>query len=183
MVAENPVRIDRWPQTAGEFDRLIEATQDELVQFAFYRLGNRSDAEDAVQDVYVHCFQQRVKLRSIADVQPYLYRMVRNRCTDLLRKRKCRESAPGLEARNDALADLLAREEAAQFARLLNEIPEREADVLRLRAWSNLSFEEVAAAVGAPVATVKSRFRYGIEKLRRLLLMEGGHEDERSRRA
>ena len=72
------------------------------------------------------------------------------------------------------LSDLLAREEAARFALLLEKIPEREADVLRLRAWADLSFEEVAAAVGAPVPTVKSRFRYGIDKLRRLLQPEGG---------
>ena len=42
--------VEAWPQTIGEFDRLIEATKDELVHFAFYRLGNRDDAEDVVQD-------------------------------------------------------------------------------------------------------------------------------------
>jgi DNA-directed RNA polymerase specialized sigma24 family protein len=53
MVAATTVQIERWPQTIDDFDRLVEATQDELVQFAFYRLGNQADAEDAVQDVYV----------------------------------------------------------------------------------------------------------------------------------
>jgi RNA polymerase sigma-70 factor (ECF subfamily) len=57
---------------------------------------------------------------------------------------------------------------------LLDQIPESEAEVIRLRAWSDLSFAEVAVAVGAAESTVKSRFRYGIEKLRRLVNLEGG---------
>jgi RNA polymerase sigma-70 factor (ECF subfamily) len=178
MVAAATLQIETWPQTIAEFDRLVEATQDELVQFAFYRLGNRADAEDAVQDVYVQAFRDRLKRQHITEVRPYLFRMVRNRCTDVLRARRrvsggIAEERPGA---GDALSDILVREEAAEFARLLDQLPEREAEVIRLRAWSELSFTEVAAAVGAGVPTVKSRFRYGIDKLRKLLNLEGGTE-------
>ncbi|HTP32295.1 MAG TPA: RNA polymerase sigma factor [Candidatus Acidoferrales bacterium] len=175
MTAAATLQIESWPQTISEFERLVEATQDELVQFAFYRLGNRADAEDAVQDVYVQAFRDRDKRRHITEVRPYLFRMVRNRCTDVLRGRSRKPAGQGQEAgAGDTLADMLAREEAGEFARLLDRIPEREAEVIRLRAWSELSFAEVAVAVGAAVPTVKSRFRYGIEKLRRLLNLEGG---------
>jgi RNA polymerase sigma-70 factor (ECF subfamily) len=57
---------------------------------------------------------------------------------------------------------------------LLEGIPEREAEVVRLRAYSDLSFAEIASAVGSSVPTVKSRFRYGIGKLRRLFRELGG---------
>ncbi len=73
----------------------------------------------------------------------------------------------------DTVPALLASERAHELGRLLDQIPAREADVIRLRAWSELSFAETALAVGASVPTVKSRFRYGIEKLRRLLALEG----------
>jgi RNA polymerase sigma-70 factor (ECF subfamily) len=176
MVAATTLQVESWPQTIDDFDRLVEATQDELVQFAFYRLGSQADAEDAVQDVYVQAFRDRVKRRQVTEVRPYLFRMVRNRCTDVLRARSRKsgltaEEAPGSE---DTLSAIVASEEARKLARLLDQIPEREAEVIRLRAWSELSFAEVAVAVGAAVPTVKSRFRYGIEKLRRLLNMEGG---------
>jgi RNA polymerase sigma-70 factor (ECF subfamily) len=52
---------------------------------------------------------------------------------------------------------------------VLSQIPVAEADVIRLRIYGELPFEGVAAAVGCPLATAKSRFRYGIDKLRRLL--------------
>ena len=75
MVAAATLQIESWPQTIDGFNRLVEATQDELVQFAFYRLGSQADAEDAVQDVYVQAFRDRVKLRHIKEVRPYLFRM------------------------------------------------------------------------------------------------------------
>ena len=101
--------------------------------------------------------------------------MVRNRCTDVLRGRSRRGGQPpeALVDGGDTLAEIMAREEANEFARLLQAIPEREAEVIRLRAWSELSFAEIAIAVDAAVPTVKSRFRYGIDKLRRLLHQEG----------
>jgi RNA polymerase sigma-70 factor (ECF subfamily) len=173
--ATRTLQVANWPQTIEDFDRLVEVTQDELVHFAFYRLGNQADAEDAVQDVYVQAFRDRAKRQHVTDVRPYLFRMVRNRCTDVLRgrSRKAGQTADVLVAGNDALEAMMAREEASHFARILKEIPEREAEVIRLRTWSELSFAEVAIAVDAAIPTVKSRFRYGIEKLRRLLNQEG----------
>jgi len=53
--------------------------------------------------------------------------------------------------------------------RVLDSIPDREAEVVRLRVHSELSFAEIAIAVGVSVPTVKSRFRYGLDKLRRAL--------------
>jgi len=41
MTAATTLEIESWPQTVDDFDRLVETTQDELVQFAFYRLGNQ----------------------------------------------------------------------------------------------------------------------------------------------
>jgi RNA polymerase sigma-70 factor (ECF subfamily) len=176
MVVATTLQIESWPQTIDDFNHLVEVTQDELVQFAFYRVGNQADAEDAVQDVYVQAFRDRVKRRHVTEVRPYLFRMVRNRCTDVLRARSRRSGQTAGEATgpDDTLSAMIARDEWREFARLLNQIPEREAEVIRLRVWSELSFAEVAVAVGAAVPTVKSRFRYGIEKLRRLLNLEGG---------
>jgi len=174
--------LERWPQTIDDFRRLVETTQDELVHYACYRLGNRADAEDTVQDVYVEAFRDREKRREIADVRPYLFRMVGNRCTDILRTRSrrfCGGAPCDVAGPDDTFRSLEAREEQREIARLLDRIPAAEAEVIRLRAWSELSFQEIASVVGAGLPTVKSRFRYGIEKLRRLLPVKGDASDER----
>jgi RNA polymerase sigma-70 factor (ECF subfamily) len=178
-------QVGNWPQTVAEFDRLVEATQDELIRFAFYRLGSQDDAEDVVQDVYVEAYRDRAKRRHVTGVRPYLFRMVGNRCVDLLRARSRQSGEPVGEEKastaDDAFSSLAAREEAQALSRLLDSIPRKEAEVIRLRAFAELSFAEIADAVGSSVPTVKSRFRYGLDKLRRLLCpKEVRHELPRS---
>jgi RNA polymerase sigma-70 factor (ECF subfamily) len=177
--------IANWPRTVDEFDALIEATQDELVHFAFYRLGNHEDAEDVVQDVYVQAFRERNERGHITGVRPYLFRMVNNRCIDLLRARSRQPGDSIIDEPligENAFSSVAAREQAETLSHLLESIPKKEAEVIRLRAFSELSFAEVAEAVGSSVPTVKSRFRYGLDKLRRLLCPEGGTRNELPRR-
>lgn len=159
-----------WPQTVEEFGMLVERTQHELVQFAAYQLGNRVDAEDVVQDAYVEAFRQRAAKSHILEVRAYLFRMVRNRCIDRLRVRarmggRVSERASG----DDVFGTQEARERSERIGAWMAKIPDNEAEVIEYRIWAGLTFAEIAVAVGASVPTVKSRFRYGIEKLRRLM--------------
>jgi len=170
-------QIETWPQTIAQFECLVEATQDDLVNFAFHQLGNQYDAEDAVQDVYVQAYRDRAKRQHITDVRPYLFRMVRNRCTDLRRFRQRRVAEPitdRVASREDTFATVASREQSLELRRLLDGIPAREAEIIRLRAFSELSFAEIAVVVDKSVPTVKSRFRYGLDKLRHALSAEGG---------
>jgi RNA polymerase sigma-70 factor (ECF subfamily) len=170
-------QIETWPQTVAQFECLVEATQNDLVNFAFHQLGNQADAEDAVQDVYVQAYRDRAKRQHITEVRPYLFRMVRNRCTDLHRSRQRRVAEPITDrvvSGEDIFTTVAAREQSGELSRLLEGIPNREAEVIRLRAFSELSFAEIAIVVDASVPTVKSRFRYGLDKLRHTLHAEGG---------
>ena len=85
VAAAEPVLL--WPQTVADFDALIEATQHRLIQYAYSRLHTLADAEDVVQDVYVQAYRDRERHRKVDQVVPFLFRMVANRCTDLLRRR------------------------------------------------------------------------------------------------
>lgn len=57
--------------------------------------------------------------------------------------------------------------EYRRIARLLTEIPDEQAEVIRLRIYGDNSFAEVAEILSLPLPTVKSRFLYGLEKLRK----------------
>ena len=170
--AATPETVPTWPQSVAEFDALIEATQHRLVQFAFCRLHSLADAEDVVQDVFVQAYRDRARHQDVTNVVPFLFRMVANRSTDLLRKRRHSVDLP---------ADLPfepAPPEPVQHRRwiekLLDRLPSRQAEVIRLRIYGELPFEAVARSVGCSVPTVKSRFRYGIQKLRKVLDRERG---------
>ena len=166
-----------WPQSVEQFEGLVKAVQDELVHFAFCRLRSLEDAEDAVQDVLVRAYLEREKHRTVTGVRPYLFRMVANRCTDVLRQRQRAErrrdpsdpadlaACPGPDPAVDRLDDI---------ERLLGRLPERQAEAIRLRVFGCLPFAAIAEAVGVSLPTIKSRFRYGVERLRGILTKEAG---------
>jgi len=175
-IAAGPARS--WPQSIRDFELLIDSLQHRLVHFAFCRLHSLEDAEDVVQDVLVQAYRDRERYRKVENVDPFLFRMVANRCTDLLRRHK-REAGPMTGAGIEAMAggapepvDAAARLRLVES--MLGRLPDRQAEVIRLRVHGGLAFDAVARAVGCSVPTVKSRFRYGIQKLRRVLKQQGG---------
>jgi len=168
----------QWPQTVAQFEALVEAVQDELVHFAFCRLRSLPDAEDAVQDVLVRAYLDRARHCAVTRVRPYLYRMVANRCTDMLRQRRRLEgsgqAADAARLPNPPEAEPLA-DRLREIERLLGRLPRRQAEAIRLRIFGGLAFQAIAEAVGVSLPTVKSRFRYGVERLRGIL-----HKESRS---
>jgi RNA polymerase sigma-70 factor (ECF subfamily) len=161
-----------WPQTEVEFEAAVECLQHDLVHFACCRLGNRHDAEDAVQEVLVRAFTLRAKNRHVTHFTPFVYRMLINRCTDVLRQRRHVSNAPVPEM--TAPEDPFPDEEARRVRALLERIPQKEAEVVRLRLWAELPFETIARIMDTPAPTAKSRYRYALDHLRRLL--ERGEE-------
>ena len=162
-----------WPQSIREFEALVDALGGRLVHFAFCRLHSAADAEDVVQDVLVQAYRDRERHKGVDNAVPFLFRMVANRSTDVLRRRK---RAPGpLEDTVPEIAAVPAQPDAGRRAEaLLAELPSAQAEAIRLRVYGELPFEAVARIAGCSVPTVKSRFRYGIEKLRRILERQGG---------
>ena len=71
-----------------QLEAVVCRRQDDLFRFAYMRLGNRADAEDAVQDVFLRLFRSDEDLTRVADVERYLFRAVANRCCDRLRSRR-----------------------------------------------------------------------------------------------
>lgn len=174
---DSTIAWDRaWPQTRCEFEALVDAYLDRLVRHAYGKLGNLQDAEDVVQEVLVRAFMDRFERKRINKVGPYLYRSVANACTDQLRKRgsrifvrdeNCIDEMPdqgGSPSNRVEAADELRRIEG-----FLGQLPQAQADIVRLRVLEGLRLKEIAEVVGCSVNTVSSRLRYGFRKLRSLV--------------
>ena len=72
----------------------------------------------------------------------------------------------------NVLDEAAAAEELRRIEALLRTLPQRQAEVVRLRVLDGLHLHEIAEVVGCPMGTVKSRLRYGIERLREIMLKE-----------
>jgi RNA polymerase sigma-70 factor, ECF subfamily len=132
-------------------------------------LGNRHDAEEAVQEAFLRAWRFRASLGSGSDVRPWLYRVVVNTCHS-----KLRQEIPQRE-RISPLGDLasvsLTEDAPSQVAssqdlvRALQDLPAHLRIVIVLRYYADLTEREVATAIGRRQGTVKSR----LHEARRLL--------------
>jgi RNA polymerase sigma-70 factor (ECF subfamily) len=164
---------EKFPQTLAELGEFIKKNQNRLVKHAFFRLGNHQEAEDVVQEVMIRIYQEKESMRNIKQPTSYAFRMVFNACLDRLRK-KTKNNFEKLNGKDATSAidvsnresEIIAREEFQRINRLLNSVPDEQAEVLRLRILDEMSFVEIAEIMKVPVTTIKSRFSYGIIKLR-----------------
>ena len=124
-------------------------------------LGNRSDAEEAVQEAYLRAWRFRASLASGSDVRPWLYRVVVNTCNSKLRQeiphRDRRSGDEGL-ASAASLEDTPGHVALSQdVVRALQDLPVHLRVVIVLRYYADLSEREIATAIGRRPGTVKSR--------------------------
>jgi RNA polymerase sigma-70 factor (ECF subfamily) len=155
--------------TLSRLAKLIEAESPHLLRYASYRLGNIEYAKDALQDVYLKMHSRLSERNSsdVKDLRSYLFRTLSNLCITKLRELQKRNLVP-LEENFDR-TESTAEDFESDFQRislLLNKIPEEQAEVIRLRIYGGNSFAEIADILSIPLPTVKSRFLYGLEKIR-----------------
>ncbi|MDE6135617.1 MAG: RNA polymerase sigma factor [Muribaculaceae bacterium] len=152
--------------------QILEAEKDKLFQYASYRLHDIRDVEDVMQNVYVKLIDKPELFGRVENKKAYIYRIVCNECTNVLREKSrtflydgddfAKLEPEGLQPEN-------FEEEFMIINRLLAILPQEQADAIRLRLHSGLSYQEIADVMDVPLPTAKARFRYGIEKIRNSL--------------
>ena len=160
-----------------------------LRSFVRHRVVDPGDAEDILQDVFYELVEARRMLRPIEQVGAWLFRVARNRITDLMRRRRTRgtelssgaASAAPDEFAQESIEDWLpspdAGPEAAYARRLLlealdealEELPQEQRSVFVAHELEGRSFKELAAQTGVSVNTLLARKRYAVLHLRRRL--------------
>jgi RNA polymerase sigma-70 factor (ECF subfamily) len=126
-------------------------------------LGSRVDAEDALQEVF--CRPACGKAREIRDLRAYLFTAARNEANSLLRRRMRESLAEGMPEDAFVLAGPSA--EQHHLLALLQRLPAEQHEVVTLRVFEQLTFEEIGQLAGISPNTASSRYRYGIERIRK----------------
>jgi len=176
---------------AGDLERfavLIRRYQRPLFRAALERLGERTWAEDVVQEAFLAAFAGRTTYDPSFSFRTWLWTILINLCKKQWKRRASRpaqqswseliaregDAAPEPHSDATGLSCLLKTEQIERVRGLLAELPEEQADALRLRFFGELTFPEIAAALGCSLNTAKSRVRYGLEKIGRALRTEEG---------
>jgi RNA polymerase sigma-70 factor, ECF subfamily len=163
------------------FAHLASRYQGALFKAAISRLGRRELAEDAVQETFLCAHRWLHTYDSQFSFRTWLWTILLNQCSRLA-KREAKhaprdlDAAPVAErqsafslnqpcAQSSPLERLLTRETSERLTELLAKLPEPQADALRLRFFGELTFPEIAAAMGCSEPGAKHRVKAGLIKL------------------
>ena len=136
-------------------------------------LGDRSEAEDALQDIYINVWRKAGSFDPArASPITWLAALARNRSIDRVRARGTRQMAPVEDAAEvpdgapDALARLSEAEDASRISACLGELEDRQNRAIRGAFYEGLSYPELAARWTVPLGTMKSWIRRGLLRLK-----------------
>ena len=126
------------------FKHRILPMQPKMQHLAEVMLGNEDNAADVVQDCFVSLWNDRERLRDVVNLEAWCKTMVKRKCIDLIRKRK---PTVEIDERMD-MAEEQDGEEKLQLAfRLIDRLPQRQAQVVRLKHYDGQDTQGIAAAM------------------------------------
>lgn len=148
------------------FNLLVRQWEKPIYNFILRMIGDRDQAMDLCQDTFLKAYRELDALKDLDRFAAWLYRIAHNTCFSTIRRNYGKtwvELDPDRNPTRMPLEDRLAVQKALQF------LPEEQREVVVLKVFHDLKFEEIAAVQNAPVSTVKSRLYMGFEKLRSIL--------------
>jgi RNA polymerase sigma-70 factor (ECF subfamily) len=167
------------------FERLLRRYQEPVQNLAYRFLGDRDEAEDLTQDIFLKVYRARSGYRPEAKFTTWLYRIASNACLNALRARKHRRrlsldeiaskderhGSPGIgDSKVSAPPAALVRSETAERVRaVVNGLPDSQRLAIVLNRFHGLSYEEVAQAMDLSVMAVKSLLFRARERIKERL--------------
>ena len=176
------------------FEQLVRDNQNRVYSLAVRLVGDREEAADLAQEAFLRAWQGLSSFQGDSSFATWIYRLTTNVCIDYLRRKKRRQEvepavslddedsgwAEPADAGQDPQRKLEEAERSRALSRGLERLPEHQRQVLVMRELSGLSYQEIGAATGLDLGTVKSRIARARLALRKILLEDGNFFDSPS---
>jgi RNA polymerase sigma-70 factor (ECF subfamily) len=168
MANDRQPDFEQIPEFEKEFEKLVDEHQSMVFSLALRMTGDRGLAEEIAQDVFMEMDRNLAKLESSDHACFWLRRVTMSRSTDAMRRRRVRGMDLWVEMEDVQGAVVVERASplSTRLEQLLATLPEPLRGALVLRYQEDLTPEEIAATLAAPVATVKSHLQRGLKLLR-----------------
>jgi RNA polymerase sigma-70 factor (ECF subfamily) len=165
------------------FEALYDRYAASVFGLALRILGNREQAEEAVQEIFWRVWQRAQSFDPARSFAPWLFGIAHNYCIDELRRRRVRPQSVYEDDEHPILSSIPDETDVGEAALLgeqrrvvldaLQELPKEQRQALELAYFGGLTQQEVADRLGSPLGTVKTRMRLGLQKLRAILQRQG----------
>ncbi|MCS7156289.1 MAG: sigma-70 family RNA polymerase sigma factor [Blastocatellia bacterium] len=158
---------------AEAFEALVKRWEDRIYRLAMRLLGHPEDAREVTQETFLAAFRKLHQFRGRARFSSWLYRIALNCCYDRLRERRVEplplEEADGVTTEERVLGQIHRKQVAERVRRAVHALPIEMRQVLILKEYEGLTFEEIAEILDIPVSTAKTRLYAGLDHLRKRL--------------
>jgi RNA polymerase sigma-70 factor (ECF subfamily) len=161
------------------FEQMIDCYQRKVISTAWRMLGNREDARDAAQEVFLRVYKYLGGFRVDQDFAAWLYRIIINVCRDQMRKRGRPDQFTSFETEQelgnfdaqasseDVEAAAIRSQQQAMIAKALATLSKNERAAIVLRDLEGLTTEEVARVLGSSQTTVRSQISSARAKIKK----------------
>jgi RNA polymerase sigma-70 factor (ECF subfamily) len=156
---------------------LVARHRERMGRFALQMLGNREDAEEALQDAFIRAYQSLGQCAAPERFDGWLFRILANRCrTKGARRQRYEATFLGDERALAAAPDpgseqpTLERVQSGALAQALLHLDSNSREAFLLKYVEDLSYQEMAGLTGARVSALKMRVKRACERLRRILM-------------
>jgi len=153
---------------------IYEKYKNDLLILAIALLSEKSAAEDVVHDVFVSFVQNIEKFHLTGSLKGYLLTCVANlaRNTNKAKSRQNSDSDTGKSLDSDSnepLQSIICNEQLQKLCNAMAQLPYDQREVIMLHFQTAMAFKSIAKSLGISANTAKSRYRYGLDKLRLIL--------------
>lgn len=175
MDAEQHARlVGRWKQgDSSAFEELYAEYVSAIYKFVYYRISHKQTAEDVTSDVFMKALGRIQQFdESKGTFQSWLYAIARNTLVDHYRTKKETvdiEQAYEVGENHDLDGHVDRARELEKVRAYLDTLPEDQREIVLLRVWDDLSYQQIAEIVGKSEAACKMMFSRSIGKLRKEL--------------
>ena len=151
-----------------EFEKLLQENLIALKRYVNFKVSNKHDAEDIIQDV---CLNATIKFDTLKNIQAFkawLIGIANHKCNDYYRNKSKNNNVPiDILKETDLTVGRLGVVEQSIVFDTLDTLGEKEKQILYLYFFKDLSQEEIAERLSVPIGTVKSRLHYAKEKFKK----------------
>ena len=160
-------RLARGDQAA--FAELYDAYADRVGHYLLVRLSSRDDADDVLQETFLRLARLRHKLAKVDNLVAYVFAVARNEAARLAasnaRRQRKQEPLESADLFCCQSSDADAREAAEIVATAMNHLSDDMREIVELKTYAGLTFQQIGRVTGLPQGTVATRYRSALAKM------------------
>jgi len=175
LLDDDKALVQRFVEQGEEFafEVLVKKYQRMVYFLALKMVGNHQDADEVAQKTFLSAYKNLGKFEGRSSLKTWIFRIAMNYSKNLIRDRARRQGEEITERSaitySSVEEDIETHQRRLIVRRAMEKLPPRQREVLQMRAFGDMSFAEIAQAVGISISAAKVNYHYAVKALKTIL--------------